>query len=72
MCASLCVRVCVGAPEASSGGVCARAQSVELEKRRFAKRLSRGVENFWLKIDKLAVYKHRALLEAKYRRAMDK
>lgn len=42
-----------------------------VSQRKVAKRLSKLVKRFWGKIDKFVIHKHRAILEAKHRTAMD-
>ncbi len=48
------------------------AQASEVARRRRAAKISRHVQQFWVKIDKLVVYKHQSKLEAKRREAMDR
>lgn len=47
-------------------------QALELARRRRATKISKHVTQFWTKIDKLVVYKHRSQLEAKRREALDR
>ena len=64
-----CICVCAGVWVVWCGVVC--SQNTLLAQRKVARRVARLVTRFWSKVDKFVIHKHRAILDAKYKTAMD-